>query len=570
MLLRRKITSLACLAAALTLGITLLIAWGARVEVDGHLSKTLLAQARENVAQAARNAYAMCQALPMQADGKPDPEALVWLRRSLGQVKVGATGSVWAVEAKGDKPGTLAVTPQNVRDGQSLWDMRDAGGRYFVRDMAAKAQAAPPGQVLFDRYVWRDVGESEGRMRLAAYVYAPALGWVLGASLLEEEFLQPRDLASQALVSMLADMAWGGGLAVLVAGFVAFLLSGKLSRPMEKLALAALNVAQGRIGQALTALEEISGASHALGDFPRSFRTMVQGLTALAGQVHRAGAEVAASCGDLSGRAEELSGAADNQFETAGRLAAEAQSIAATALQLSTAVDWAVTQLADTAGMARTGQDGLTAMETAMNRITAGAGHVSAKLSVIADRADQAQGLLGAVADVADQTNLLALNASIEAEKAGEHGRGFAVVAREIRRLADVTSQMAEDIERLVRQMRQAVSAEVMEMDTFARELGLGAADLSTAGEGLVAVLGAVAGLSENFSGLRDAAKLQSGSAGQISTAAGALNTSAGRVRELADNFEDTAHAMSKAVQGLTGDVARLQIDPTTKKDGLA
>ena len=192
MLLRRRITSLACLAAALTLGITLLIAWGARREVDEHLSRTLLEQAREHVAQAARNAYAMCQALPARPDGTPDPQAVALLKRSLAQIKLGKSGNVWALEVKGDKAGVLAVTPQGQRYGQSVWDLRDAQGRYFVRDMAAKAQSAPAGQILFDRYPWRDPGANQESMRLSAYAYVPALGWMLGASLMEEEYSQPR------------------------------------------------------------------------------------------------------------------------------------------------------------------------------------------------------------------------------------------------------------------------------------------------------------------------------------------------------------------------------------------
>lgn len=64
-------------------------------------------------------------------------------------------------------------------------------------------------------------------------------------------------------------------------------------------------------------------------------------------------------------------------------------------------------------------------------------------------KVEEIQVMTQGISDVATQTNLLSLNASIEAARAGEAGRGFAVVAGEIGSLADNSSGMAENIQKV-------------------------------------------------------------------------------------------------------------------------
>ncbi|HPR33838.1 MAG TPA: methyl-accepting chemotaxis protein [Prolixibacteraceae bacterium] len=70
---------------------------------------------------------------------------------------------------------------------------------------------------------------------------------------------------------------------------------------------------------------------------------------------------------------------------------------------------------------------------------------------------------IGIINDIAYQTNILALNAAVEAARAGEAGRGFAVVALEVRKLAEISKQAANEINNSL-QINQRLNSQAGEL----------------------------------------------------------------------------------------------------------
>jgi len=75
------------------------------------------------------------------------------------------------------------------------------------------------------------------------------------------------------------------------------------------------------------------------------------------------------------------------------------------------------------------------------------------------------------VNDISFQTNILSLNASVEAARAGEAGRGFLVIAHEIRSLADISKNAANEIHKLSDNTLKETTETVKNIEIYLNEL---------------------------------------------------------------------------------------------------
>lgn len=561
--LRRKVMLLACLAAFVTLAATLAVAWRTKAGLDTRLGYEMEHSATTLVTVAAQNAANLCLSWSGGPLSDQDRQRLL---QTLSRLRIGAKGSVWAISAEPNSPPRLLVGEGSMQE----VDL-DALADPHMRDLALltlmRARNSRPGEILHAHGVWKGQNDDEPRERILACIHLPRLNWVVGASIPLDEFAQARENASTSLTNMLIAMTAGGVAALGVAALMAGSLAKRLTAPLEAFNTAGRDMSRGQIGKAQERMRAIHDHAQILGQLPATFLVLTDNLARLIRRMRQAGGQVEAAATDLMTQAGELSLTSQGQFETAGNLSAEAAAIALTANDLDRSMREAFAALDATAAEAGARREDLTAMEDAMRSIVSGAGHVSAKLSVIANKADEAQSLIALITTIADQTNLLSLNASIEAEKAGEHGQGFAVVSREMRRLADMAATNAEDVERLVRQMHSAVSAEVMEMDKFAQDLGGASGALSAAAAGLAKVLSAVTGLFERFSSLKDTAASQSASAGEIRRFSDGLADCAASMRRAAEGFQHTAGSLRSAAAGLGEEVSKLVIETPKPKD---
>ena len=167
------------------------------------------------------------------------------LRQGIMDVVVGKTGYVFVLGGTGDQRGQYLISAGGKRDGESIWEAKDASGRLFIQSIVNKALDLGEGDVAFERYPWQNKGEPEPRWKVAAISYYEPWDWVIGAGAYESDFADAIGRVETGLNSLMVWAVMGGVIGLVVCGAITWWGASVITKPLIRTMVVIGKVAKG-------------------------------------------------------------------------------------------------------------------------------------------------------------------------------------------------------------------------------------------------------------------------------------------------------------------------------------
>ena len=480
----------------------------------------------------------------------------------LEQIEIGDSGYAYIVDGSGlylQHPLAQNILKVNVTQ---------------IKGMESVAQAVASKQEGVVTYTL------DGVKKLASVQSVPVTGWFVVATVPESELYAPATLTRNVIILIAV-------LSIAVGALVFYLFARSVTRPLQKLIVAADGIAAGDLRVEVPAEQHVAEMSSLAG----AFNGMVGSLrekTAVAERISGGdltvqgvrssdadtlGGAFDAMVGVLRGQIQEIQEGVAVLSSSGSEIMASVAQLTSSVAQTSTAVSETTTtaeevkQTTDLSAekaqhvselgrrsleISRAGQRSIEDTIAGMDRIREQVGTISDMVVRLSEQSQAIGEIIASVNDLAEQSNLLAVNAAIEAAKAGEQGKGFGVVAQEIRTLASQSKQATAQVRTILLDIQKAISSAVMVTEQGGKAVEEGVLLSKQAGE-------AIDVLTESVAEATEAAVQIAASSAQQLIGMDQVVSAMENIREAAVQMSAGTQQTEKSVHDLQGVSRRLR-----------
>ncbi len=342
-------------------------------------------------------------------------------------------------------------------------------------------------------------GKADDAGRLMVDEVGPLAGNLVETVKSYDEFVDKRMLAHVENIhhdnrSALTALLVGNTIALIVTVLIGWRTTRSITEPVAKMVSTAERIAEGDLTETLTV-----DADDEIGRLQAAMKKMTDSLVQAIAQVRVGSTRLVDAASGLSAAASQVRGGSEYQSEAASGMAAALEEMSTSISHVSDLSEDARQSSSKSRDVAKAGNSTIGSMVSEIERVAKTIEESASSAITLGRESEKISTIIHVIKDVADQTNLLALNAAIEAARAGEQGRGFAVVADEVRKLAEKTTNSAQEITDMVAALQTSANAMATRMEStvggvrqgleYAQRAGAAIGEIDAGAEGVVSMI---------------------------------------------------------------------------------
>lgn len=421
-----------------------------------------------------------------------------------------------------------------------------------------------------------DLSSKEIDGNMVAFVEVPGTDWVLVSYI-------PTSVILKSVSQMGILLFIVGAVAIVLIVVLILLVVKRVIAPLTKISNNITSMSEGdfTIEVDSSSNDEIGLMGSKVSDFVASMRNMLASISKESDKLKDESDNSDRVSKSMHEASQAQSEAMQQLNDTVDQLALAVNDIAQNATILSGVVadtrdnsDKAHDSMKETVEISQKGRSDMEKVSDAMGGISAANERLVESINKVGTASEEITNIVAMISDIAEETNLLSLNASIEAARAGEAGRGFAVVATQIAKLAQTSSESANNISSLIGEIRKLIGDAVSQasesadnikenselihiaVDTF-DQIYDNIQDTNSLITAMITDIQKVEDVSTNVAAISEE---QAASADEILATSQSMVEMANNITQSSQDVADNSHELAETSQTLTSYVQKFKI----------